>query len=69
MTAREIERDMKTFVDGASFMSPGQLAKYLGQKNVTRVRNRYMVDAFKLEGTKKYFIPDLAKALYAAGEW
>lgn len=69
MTAREIEQDMKASVAGASFISPGQLAKYLGQKNTSRVRERYMKDAFKLEGTKKYFIPEVAKALYNSGEW
>ena len=69
MTARDIERDMKASVDGASFITPGQLAKYLGQKNTSRVRERYLKDSFKLEGTKKYFIPEVAKAIFAAGEW
>lgn len=69
MTARDIERDMKASVDGASFITPGQLAKYLGQKNTTRVRNKYMKNAFRLEGTKKYFIPEVAQALYSSGEW
>ena len=69
MTARDIERDMKASVDGASFITPGQLAKYLGQKNTSRVRERYLKDAFRLEGTKSYFIPEVAKAIYAAGEW
>ena len=69
MTARDIERDMKTACGGASFITPGQLAKYLGQKNTSRVRERYMKDAFKLEGTKKYFIPEVAKAIYTEGQW
>lgn len=69
MTAKDIERDMKTFVNGASFISPGQLAAYLGQKNTTRVRERYMKDAFRIEGTKKYFIPEVAKAIYTEGHW
>lgn len=69
MTAREIEQDMKTFVNGASFITPGELAKYLGQKNTTRVRNKYLKNAFRLEGTKKYFIPEVAQALYSSGEW
>lgn len=68
MTAKDIETDMKAFV-GASFISPGQLAKYLGQKNTSRVRQKYMSDAFKLEGTTKYFIPEVAKAVYYSGEW
>ena len=69
MTAKDIERDMKASVGGASFISPGQLAKYLGQKNTSRVRERYMKDTFKIEGTKKYFIPEVAKAIYNSGEW
>ena len=69
MTAREIEQDMKTFVNGASFITPGELAKYLGQKNTTRVRNKYLKNAFRLEGTKKYFIPEVAQAWYSSGEW
>ena len=69
MTARDIERDLKAAVDGASFISPGQLAKYLGQKNVTRVKDRYLKDIFKLEGTNKYFIPEIAKTLYGSREW
>ena len=69
MTARDIEQDMKASVGEASFITPGQLAKYLGEKNTSRVRERYMKDAFKLEGTKKYFIPEVARALYNSGEW
>ena len=69
MTARDIERDMKASLDGASFITPSQLAHYLGQKNTTRVKNKYLKDVFRLEGTKKYFVPDVAKAIYASGEW
>lgn len=69
MTAKEIEQDMRASVEGASFITPGQLAKYLGQKNTTRVKNNYMTGAFKLEGTKRYFIPEVAKAVYSSGEW
>ena len=69
MTAKELEQDMKSSVGGASFITPGQLAAYLGQKNTSRVRERYMKDAFKLEGTKKYFIPEVARTLYNSGEW
>lgn len=69
MTAKDIEQDMKASVDGASFITPGQLAKYLGQKNTSRVRERYMRDTFKIEGTKKYFIPEVARAIYNSGEW
>ena len=69
MTVKDIERDMKSSVGGASFITPGQLAKYLGEKNTTRVRERYMKDSFRIEGTKKYFIPEVARTVYAAGQW
>lgn len=69
MTARDIEMDMKASVGGASFITPGQLAKYLGQKNTTRVREKFMKDAFRIEGTKKYFIPEIARVIYQSGEW
>lgn len=69
MTARDIENDIKKSVGGASFITPGQLAAYLGQKNVTRVKNRYLNGVFRLEGTKSYFVPEIAKNLYASGDW
>ena len=68
MTARDLERDMKASVDGASFITPGELAKYLGQKNPTRVRIKYMAEAFRIDGTNKYFIPEVAKAIYYEGQ-
>ena len=68
MTARDLERDMKAAVNGASFITPGELAKYLGQKNPTRVRIKYMAEAFRIEGTNKYFIPEVAKAIYYEGQ-
>ena len=67
MTAKDIERDMKTFCKGASFITPGQLTKYLGQTNTSRVRNRFMSDAFRIEDTNKYFIPEVAEKVYQAG--
>ena len=69
MTAKDIERDMKTYVNGASFITPGELARYLGQKNTSRVREKYMKDAFQLEGTKKFFIPEVARSIYDQGQW
>ncbi len=69
MTARDIERDMKAFVGGASFITPKQLSDYLGLKNTARVRDRYLRDVFKIEGTRKYFIPEVAKTVYTQGDW
>lgn len=67
MTPKEIETDMKSFVNGSSFIRIGDLAKYLGQKNTNRVREKYTKDAFKLDGSPSYFIPDIAKNIYRAG--
>lgn len=67
MTQKDIERDMKSFTDGASFIRIGQLAAYLGQKNVNRVKEKYTKDAFKLDGSPSYFIPDIAKNIFRAG--
>lgn len=67
MTARDIENDMRKSTGGASFITPGQLASYLGQKNTARV-GKYLRDAFKIKGTKKYFIPEVARNIYADGE-
>lgn len=69
MIARDIETDMKKFVGGASFITPGELARYLGEKNTSRVREKYMADAFRIEGTKKYFIPEVARNIYQNGQW
>lgn len=68
MTARDIERDMKAFLGGGSFITPGQIAKYTCQKNTSRAK-KYTKGAFKLEGTNKYFVPDVARTLYESGEW
>lgn len=67
MTARDIENDMKNSVNGASFITPVQLARYLGEKNPSRVRQKYMAGAFRVEGTNKYFIPEIARTLYING--
>lgn len=64
MTARDIENDMKKSVGGASFITPGEVARFLGEKNTSRVREKYMADLQKIEGTKKYFIPEVARNIY-----
>ena len=67
MTLKEIEKDMKEFTGGSSFIRIGQLASYLGQKNTNRVREKYTKDAFKLDNSPSYFIPDVAKNIFRAG--
>ena len=69
MTTKDIERDLKNFVDGGSFIRPGELAKYLGQKNTQRVKEKYLAGVFKIENTCSYFIPEVAKNIYTSGEW
>ena len=67
MTLKEIEKDMKSYCGGSSFIRIGQLASYLGQKNTNRVREKYTKDAFKLNDSPSYFIPDIAKNIFRAG--
>ncbi len=69
MIQRELENDMKKFVGGGSFISPGELTRYLGQKNTSRIREQFMDGAFRIEGTKKYFIPEVARNIYQSGQW
>ena len=66
-TPKEIEKDLKNFCKGSSFIKIGQLTAYLGQTNTQRVKAKYTKDAFKLEGSPSYFIPDIAKNIYRAG--
>ena len=60
---------MKTYVGGASFITVGELTKYLGQTNTSRVKQKYLTNEFRLTGTKSYFIPEIAKKVYAEGSW
>lgn len=67
MTPKELENDMKRYCNGSSFIKIGQLAKYLNQKNTNRVREKYTKDAFKIDGSPTYFIPDIVKNIISAG--
>lgn len=67
MTLKEIEKDLKEYTGGSSFIRIGQLSSYLGQKNRNRVKEKYTKDAFKLDGSPSYFIPDIAKNIFRAG--
>lgn len=67
MTPKELENDMKKYCNGSSFIRIGELAKYLNQKNTSRVRERYTQDAFRIEGSSTYFIPDIVKNIIKAG--
>ena len=64
MTARDIENDLKRHVHGASFITPTELASLLNQKNISRIKHKYMDDAFRIEGTNKFFLPDVAKNVF-----
>ena len=63
MTLQELKRDLKKYVGGGGFISPGQIASYTGQKKTEHVR-KYYIHAGHLEGTNKYFIDDVARAMY-----
>lgn len=67
MTAKEIENDLRKSVNGASFITPSELAAWLNQKNIYRVKSRYMNETFRIEGTNKYFLPEVAKNVFYQG--
>lgn len=67
MTSRDIENDMKKHVNGASFITPTELASWLNQKNISRIKNKYMSDTFRIEGTNKYFLPEVARNVFNLG--
>ncbi len=69
MQAKDIENDLKKFVGGGSFIRPGELAKYLGQKNAQRVKQRFLTGVFQIESTSSYYIPEVAKNIFYNGEW
>lgn len=67
MTARDIENDMKRSIGGASFITLGQITKYMGVKNTQRVKRDYLDDLEKVDG-KRYFVPDVARRIYQKAE-
>lgn len=69
MQAKDIENDLKKYVGGGSFITVGGLAGFLGQKNTQRVKKAYLEGLPKLEGTKSYFIPDVARNVWAKMTW
>lgn len=75
MTAKEIERDLKAYCNGASFIRPGELAMCMGyvrtKKDGSRVGRtdkvkKFLIGAGKPTGAALYFIPDVAKNIYMA---
>lgn len=60
MDQKKVEKEMRTFVGGASFITVQQLIKYLGKSRNTTQRLIETVPA--IEG-RLYFIPDVAEAL------
>ena len=68
MTAKEIERKMEQYT-GAEFITPGKLTSFLGRKDVSRVKDRFLRDLPTIGGTKAYFIPDVAKNVFRASTW
>ena len=66
MVKSDLVRDMKSFTHGASFISVTELTKYLGQRNITRVKTKYLTELQPVAG-KKYFIPEVAEKVMEKG--
>ncbi len=64
MTCKDIENRLSQYCDGASFCTLTQVAGFVGQSNLARVKKRYLLNLPVLEGTKSYFIPDVARNIY-----
>ena len=68
-TSKDLENDLKKYAGGGSFITLTVLAGYLGQKNLNRVKNAYLKGLPRLEGTRSYYIPDVAKNIWAKMSW
>ncbi len=64
MTCKDIEIRLTQYCDGASFCTVKQVAGFLGQKNLGRVKQRYLLNLPVLEGTRSYYIPDVARNIF-----
>ncbi|MBR0341513.1 MAG: hypothetical protein IJH64_04610 [Oscillospiraceae bacterium] len=60
MDQKAIEKDMRNFIGGASFITVQQLSKYLGKSRNTTLK---LLEAVPAVQGRLYFIPDVAKAL------
>ena len=67
-TQKELENRLREAAGGAMFIKPYEVAQFMGQKKTQNV-HKYYRDAFRPEGSKTYFIPDVAKAIFEAGAW
>lgn len=68
MTKKEIETQLKTVSDGAVFISPKQIAIAMGVSRPEKIRFIY-AGLPKIQGTAKYFIPDVAESIYSKIEY
>ena len=64
MTKRAVPKDRSSF-----FYELQEDSEMPFDRQLIQITEEYLKDAFKLEDSKKYFIPEVAKAIYAAGEW
>ena len=69
MDQKDIERKLTAYCGGSAFCRASQLAGFLGQKNVDRVKKRYLRDLSVLEGTRSYWIPDVAREIYYSQDY
>ena len=61
MTRTALYDALRRHVRGAGVITAGQLADFLGLKNVSRVRAEYLEGLENIKG--RYFIADVAKRL------
>ena len=61
MTRSDMYALLRHHVHGAGVITAGQLADFLGLKNVSRVRAEYLEGLENIKG--RYFIADVAKRL------
>lgn len=61
MDRQSIYAELRRHVRGAGTITPGQLASFLGLKNVSRVRAEYLDGLGNING--HYLVADVAKRL------
>lgn len=66
MTRTDIAKELRRFT-GAGTISRTQLAEFLGEKNRSRVRNKYLL-GLEAIGGRRYLITDVADRLKCSCE-
>jgi len=61
MIRADIANELRRYT-GRGTIRASELAAFLGDKNVSRIRTRYLKELESIDG-KQYLIPDVAKSL------